>query len=104
MARKIIIALVLFLLVLQSAIVRTSELFSFPPIYEDQGSLLKQSQPVSVIRTFLSREKTFFSRGERHFSVCRECGGRPACHGGAYPDKIESVISPINQIDREIIN
>jgi hypothetical protein len=29
-------------------IIRTSEQFSFPPMYADQGSLLKQSQPVSV--------------------------------------------------------
>ena len=29
-------------------IVRTSEMFSFPPMYADEGSLLKQSQPVTV--------------------------------------------------------
>jgi hypothetical protein len=29
-------------------IIRTSEQFSFPPMYADQGSLLKQSQPISV--------------------------------------------------------
>ncbi len=29
-------------------IIRTSEQFSFPPMYADKGSLLKQSQPVSV--------------------------------------------------------
>jgi len=29
-------------------IIRTSEQYSFPPMYADQGSLLKQSQPISV--------------------------------------------------------
>ncbi len=29
-------------------IIRTSEQFSFPPMYADKGSLLKQSQPISV--------------------------------------------------------